>query len=205
MFALECALKEASAETVRRLWRQRASSASTASERGRVAELAYAASAGLAVWSTVPRHIRAAIHGNGRATTRDRGVDAVGMCDGRLVLVQVKWYREGASVSGDADMKLALIAAVAQRALHLDEPPRAILVVRRGARTTRTSPGTTLLEYVELTDEDIGLSGPSGLNGLSSHSGLARAAPMAVCHAGQFEHFRYVPKARDVQKRSSEI
>jgi hypothetical protein len=28
------------------------------------------------------------------------------------VLAQVKWYREGACVSGDADMKLALIAAI---------------------------------------------------------------------------------------------
>jgi hypothetical protein len=82
-------------------------------------------------------------------------------------------------------MKLALIATEAQRALQLDRPPRAILVMRRGARTTTSSPGTSLLEYVELSDDEIGMS---------ASGGLTRAGPMAVCHAEPFEHFRYVPK-----------
>ena len=194
MFALECALREAHRETVRRLRRFRP--ATTASERGILAEYAYAASAGLAVWSAVPRHIRAAIHGGGRATTRDRGVDAVGVRDGRLVLVQVKWYRENACVSGDAEMKLALIAAVAQRTLRLDHPPRAILVVRRGARTARTSPGTADVEYVDLGDEDIGLTGLSCLSGLTGLGDRAGRTGLGLDGDDAFEQFRFVRKPK---------
>ena len=152
MRVLEAELACAHADTARRLRALRRPRGAV--ELGRFAEVAYAARAGLAVWPCVPRWVRCALHGGGGVTTRDRGVDAVGVLDGRLVLAQVKWYREGACVSGDADMKLALIAAVAQRSLALAEPPRAILVVRRGARTARTSPGTAGVEYVELTEED---------------------------------------------------
>ena len=221
-YVLALALEEARVETLRR--RARASSLSyaclDASALGRAAELEFAARAGFAVWSCIPRWVRAAIHGDARAhgaavTTRDRGVDVVGIRDGRLILVQLKWYRIDACVCGDASMKLALIASEAQRALQLDERPRAILVMRRGARTTRTSPGTAGIEYVELSDDEIGmsargglvgLSGTNGLSGLNGLTGLTRAAPMAVCHAGPFEQFRYVPKkAKDVQKKRSEI
>jgi hypothetical protein len=215
-YVLELALDEARVETLRRRARACLSYACLdASALGRAAELEFAARAGFAVWSCLPRWVRAAIHGDARAvTTRDRGVDVVGLRDGRLILAQIKWYHHGACVCGDAGMKLALIASEAQRAMQLDEPPRAILVMRRGSRTTRTSPGTTGIEYVELSDDEIGmsargglvgLSGARGLSGLNGVSGLTRAGPVAVCHAGPFEHFRYVPKARDVQKRRSEI
>jgi hypothetical protein len=186
---MERALAEAHKETVRRFVRARVHPCGAPAELGRVAELAYAAHAGLAVWSCVPRWLRAAIHGgDARTTTRDRGVDAVGLRDRRLVLAQVKWYRDGACVSGDADMKLALIAAMAQRGLGLAEPPRTILVVRRGARTARSSPGTEGMEYVELTDEELGLTPVRGLELLPSLHGALQSAEC------EFEAYRY--KAR---------
>jgi hypothetical protein len=191
MRALECALADAHAETVR-LWRAHRRPRCP-SELGRVAELAYAASAGLTVWQCVPRWLRAAIHGGGRATTRDRGVDAVGFRDGRLVLAQVKWYHEGACVSGDADMKLALIAAVAHRKLDLAEPPRTILVMRRGTRAAKTSPGTGSIEYLELGDDDLGL-GQTSTGCPSGSSRLVLAVPTdALC---PFEEYRYTARAR---------
>ena len=190
-YVLERALEDARVETLRR--RDRAlgvgcTYAVSASGLGRLAELQYAAREGFAVWSCVPRWLRAAIHGNdgnhgpygdATVTTRDRGVDVVGLRDGRLVLAQVKWYREGACVSGDADMKLALIGATTQRGcadMGLLAPPVTVLVVRRGARTARSSPGTETIEYVELTDADLGLDGPRGplgLSGLGGDTGLS--------------------------------
>ena len=173
-YVLERALEDARVETLRRRDRAVCTDAVSASGLGRLAELQYAAREGFAVWSCVPRWLRAAIHGNdgnhgpygdATVTTRDRGVDVVGLRDGRLVLAQVKWYREGACVSGDADMKLALIGATAQRGcadMGLLAPPVTVLVVRRGARTARSSPGTETIEYVELTDADLGLDGPRG-------------------------------------------
>jgi hypothetical protein len=178
MWDLERVLSDAHAETGRMLLRAKAPQ--TASERGRVAELAYAATAGLAVWSAVPSYIRRELHGGGLVTTRDRGVDAVGIRNGRLVLAQVKWFRDGACVSGDADMKLVLIAAVAQQRLALVEPPHTILVVRRGARTARTSPGTGCIELLELTDADIGLQ----------NIGLRPCRPSG----GPFDAYRYREK-----------
>ena len=186
---MERALAEAHKETVRRFVRARAcESPPCPAELGKVAELAYAAHAGLAVWSCVPRWLRAAIHGgDARTTTRDRGVDGVGLRDRRLVLAQVKWYRDGACVSGDADMKLSLIAAMAQRGLGLEEPPRTILVVRRGARTARSSPGTEGVEYVELTDAELGIDfHVRGLELLPSLHGALQKC--------EFEAYRY--KAR---------
>ena len=134
-YVLERALEDARVETLRR--RDRAlgvgcTDAVSASGLGRLAELQYAAREGFAVWSCVPRWLRAAIHGShgndashdvdafttryrcgdATVTTRDRGVDVVGIRDGRLVLAQVKWYREGSCVSGDADMKLILASVV---------------------------------------------------------------------------------------------
>jgi hypothetical protein len=96
MRALECELADASALTVSILARTRArwaksSRAPSKSELGNIAELSYAAHARLAVWSCIPRWLRAMIHGGNTRTTRDRGVDAVGVhLDGRLVLAQVR-------------------------------------------------------------------------------------------------------------------
>ena len=187
------ALAEAERDTMRRFVRARVQWSPGVSpcgaELGRLAELAYAAHEGLAVWSCVPRWLRAAIHGGGaRTTTRDRGVDAVGVRDGRLVLAQVKWYGDGASVSGDADMKLALIAAMAQRGLGLAEPPRTILVVRRGARTARSSPGTGTIEYVELTDAELGIDFLAPVGALELLPSLEQSVESAL------EAYRY--KAR---------
>lgn len=229
-YVLERALEDARAETMR--LRARAScnarAGLDASGLGRFAELQYAAREGFAVWSCVPRWLRAAIHGSAASpygpstvssvTTRDRGVDVVGLRDGRLVLVQVKWYREGACVCGDASMKLALIAAEAQRALKLDEPPRAILVMRRGARTTRSSPGTAGIEYACLSDEDLGLlRGPDflpsvgdfipsvGPDGLHGAHGLDGARGLDGAHGPDgaycpFEAYRYRLKNTESMK-----
>jgi hypothetical protein len=197
MRAIERALAVANHETARRLRVTRP--ARDASALGRYAELAYAARHGYAVWPCLPRWLREALHGG--ATTRDRGVDAVGIDGGRLVLAQVKWYREGACVSGDADMKLALIAAVAQKSLRLEQPPRALLVLRRGARSSRTSPGTSAIEYVELSDDDLGLGqepvdpagqlGPSGPADLAGPSRAPRRSERPEGCIADFEAYRY--------------
>jgi hypothetical protein len=147
--------------------------------------------------------------GEATVTTRDRGVDVVGIRDGHLVLAQVKWYREGSCVSGDADMKLALIGATAQRGCGLADPPRTVLVVRRGARTARSSPGTEMIEYVELTDADLGLEvhcglgsykapgvavGLSGIHGADAYGSLISPGAEWECtttDACPFEAYRY--------------
>lgn len=207
MRALDGALAHARAATVRRLATIRASPLGPC-ELGRVAEIAYAVKAGFAVWSCVPAWLRAAIHGGGNRTIRDRGVDAVGMSrDGRLVLVQVKWYRPGALISGDADMKLALIGAVARRSLRLADAPLLLLAFRRGARTARSSPGTESVRYVELTDAQLDLGcfvsasvGSRGLEydadaGLDDEADEAEsAAEVAEADDNPFETYRY--KAR---------
>ena len=76
---------------------------------------------------------------------------------------------------------------MAQRTLRLEHPPRAILVVRRGARTARTSPGTAGVEYVDLSDEDIGLD----------VSGGHQREPQMAGPSGHdvFEQFRFVRKS----------
>ena len=178
MRALACEIQEAHKETVRRLAKARAHWARCPrrcpdpSEMGRIAELAYAAHAGLAVWQCLPRWVRSAIHGGPGRTIRDRGVVAVGMRDARLVLAQVKWYRDSGLICSDASMKLALIAAVAQRSLRLAEPPQMILAFRRGARTARSSPGTESVQYVALSDAEIGMD-------LIASAGPDRAASTA--------------------------
>ena len=70
----------------------------------------------------------------------------------------------------------------------LAEPPRTILVVRRGARTARSSPGKEGVEYVELTDEELGLTPVRGLELLPSLHGALQSAEC------EFEAYRY--KAR---------
>jgi hypothetical protein len=164
MRALACELQEAHRETARRLARARRAHSTRwsrvldASALGRIAELAYAGYAGLAAGECLPRWIRGAIHGGGSRTTRDRGVDAVGIhTDGRLTLVQIKWYRERGVICSDAQMKLSLIGAVAQRSLGLTEPPHVQLVFRRGARTATSAPGTEHIEYIQLTDAELGM------------------------------------------------
>ena len=194
---MECALAEAHRETVRRFVRDRVlwspGYGPCPAALGRMAELAYAAHEGLAVWSCVPRWLRAAIHGgDSRTTTRDRGVDVVGIRYGRLVLAQVKWYRDGASVSGDADMKLALIAAMTQRGLRLAEPPRTILVVRRGARTARRSPGTGTIEYVELTEAELGIDFLAPIGGLELLPSLEQS-PECTLEAYRYKARRALP------------
>ncbi len=77
---------------------------------------------------------------------------------------------------------------MAQRTLRLEHPPRAILVVRRGARTARTSPGTACIEYVDLSDEDIGLGGLGEAQRVGSGVALGFGNDM-------FEQFRFVRKS----------
>jgi hypothetical protein len=102
-------------------------------------------------------------------------------------------------------MKLALIGAAAQRGLALAEPPHLLLVVRAGARTAKTSPGTELVQYVEVSDAELGLNVFASSIGGYGHSvwgcgaaGLdcaasAASAASAACGC-PFEAYRY--KAR---------
>ncbi len=62
------------------------------------------------------------------------------------------------------------------------DPPRTVLVVRRGARTARSSPGTEMIEYVELTDADLGLDGLCGSR--ESGRGAYKAPGVAVGLSG---------------------
>jgi hypothetical protein len=110
------------------------------------------------------------------------------MRDARLVLAQVKWYRDSGLICSDASMKLALIAAVAQRSLRLAEPPQMILAFRRGARTARSSPGTESVQYVALSDAEIGMD-------LIASAGPDRAEPAddakVAADDDPFDAYRY--------------
>ena len=88
----------------------------------------YARATGGACWAMLPRKTRRLLHGgDAGVATADRGVDVVGIEEGRLVLVQLKWYA-AASVGSAAIMKLLCIADCAHEATRLPLEPRAGLV-----------------------------------------------------------------------------
>ena len=118
-------------------------------------EQLYARATGGACWAMLPRKTRRLLHGgDAGVATADRGVDVVGIEEGRLVLVQLKWYA-AASVGSAAIMKLLCIADCAHEATRLPLEPRAVLVVRAGTRVPTTAPGISRVHVVVLTDAEM--------------------------------------------------